>query len=68
MRKTTLVIYDAVGRSVKSVDLESSIVNRESVFWWDGTDQYGRPLPAGVYFVQIGTGGNSVTSKVTLVR
>jgi DNA-binding beta-propeller fold protein YncE len=46
-----LNVYDATGRLVKSFYLESSIVNHESAVWWDGTDEDGRSLPMGVYFV-----------------
>lgn len=50
-QKPELKIYDAAGRFVKSFCLESSIVSHESVVWWDGTDDSGNNLPAGVYFL-----------------
>ncbi len=49
--ETTLNVYDATGRLVKSSLLESAIVNHESAVWWDGTDDNGHILPKGVYFI-----------------
>ncbi|MBE0433094.1 hypothetical protein IBX73_06475 [candidate division WOR-3 bacterium] len=48
-------IYDASGRLVRSLDQGSIIQNQESVLWWDGTDNRGNRLPAGVYFVRAGS-------------
>lgn len=48
----TLMIYDACGRMVKRFDPVSSIENQESEVSWDGTDQYGRQLGSGVYFLK----------------
>lgn len=50
-RETTLYVFDAAGRLVRSFHFESSIVNHESIFCWDGSDEDGRILPMGVYFV-----------------
>ena len=35
---------------------------------WDGTDGYGRVVPAGVYFVRYSAGGTVSTGRLTLVR
>ncbi len=35
---------------------------------WNGTDQYGRVVPAGVYFVRYSAGGTASTGRLTLVR
>ncbi len=48
--KYTLEIYDAVGRLVKDFELSSDIGYQSSVRW-DGTDDTGHRLPAGVYFL-----------------
>ncbi len=46
-----LRIYDVSGRVVKSFNLESCIMNQASRIVWDGSDDFGRSLPAGVYFI-----------------
>ncbi len=61
-------ICDAAGRLVRSFYHESSIMNRESVFRWSGTDRAGKKLPAGVYFVRIITPEDKHTIPVLLVR
>lgn len=68
MQNPVLSVYDAAGREVKSFDHESWIVDRESVFSWDGCDDEGRQLGAGVYFVRLSTGVGSATEKLLLVR
>jgi hypothetical protein len=73
-----LTIYDASGRLVRSFDLESSIPgstsqsgtdqNQKSVVKWDGTDNFGNRLPAGVYFVTAGAGGKERSVPVVLLE
>lgn len=58
-------ITDAVGNLVKQLDLQSQAVG-EVPFYWDGTDEQGARLPAGVYAVtanadQEGTATNMTT-------
>ena len=66
--KPGVKIYDAAGRSVKSFNHESCIVDRVSSIWWDGTDEFDRKLPSGVYFVTLEAGDYCVTEKVLLIR
>ena len=64
----SLRIYDATGRQVKSFNHESGIVNHESMFSWDGTDDAGKRLPAGIYFIELHMSGNAVSEKVVLLE
>jgi hypothetical protein len=57
VRENTLKICDAAGRIVKSFNHESGIVNHVSVVLWDGTDDAGSSLPAGVYFLDFPDAG-----------
>ncbi len=66
--KAALNIYDATGRLVRSFDLASSIVDRESSISWDGRDQSDRILPAGVYFVKLESGEQNLVEKVILLK
>ena len=69
MRNPAISIYDATGRLVRSFNLESSIQNLESEVMWDGTDQAGRKLASGVYFVKLTDGDKSIVEeKVILIR
>lgn len=66
--KSTMRIYDATGRLVKSFDLASSIENLESVLTWNGTDDRGRRLPAGVYMLMLETANVMQSHKIVLVE
>ncbi len=61
-------IYDISGRLVKSFDLASSIQYPASAVRWDGTDQMGRAVPQGVYFVSLQTPDIMKTVKTILLR
>jgi len=63
----TLGIYDASGRLVRSFHQGSSIENQGSVVSWDGTDNTGRRLPSGVYFVKVGSGIEDRSVPVVLL-
>jgi hypothetical protein len=49
-------VYDAGGRLVRTLRVEQT-------GFWDGTDEYGRRLPAGAYLVR----GDQVSGRVTLL-
>jgi hypothetical protein len=68
MRKTSIGIYDATGRLVKSFDLESNVMDRESILSWDGRDNSGKRTPEGVYFVRLQGNNLNLTKKVILVE
>jgi hypothetical protein len=62
-----LMVYDAVGRCVRV--LEEGV--REPGYYtafWDGCDDVGRRMPAGVYFVQFVTDDYQRVEKTILVR
>uniref|UniRef100_A0A7V3VUF5 T9SS type A sorting domain-containing protein n=1 Tax=candidate division WOR-3 bacterium TaxID=2052148 RepID=A0A7V3VUF5_UNCW3 len=61
----SLKIYDATGRLVKSF---SHLTNYQSSIVWDGTDDSGRRLPAGIYFVRLEINEFKKTEKVILLR
>ncbi|MBA4377329.1 MAG: hypothetical protein C0395_01495 [Gemmatimonas sp.] len=59
-----LAIHDLRGRRVRAWDLAAG----DFVVAWDGRDDRGRRLPAGVYIVRLEHGGSIMTRKATLVR
>jgi subtilisin family serine protease len=65
--RARLALYDASGRRVRTlVDGPLSAGSRGIA--WDGTDDRGARVAAGVYFAQLTAEGSEVRSKVVLVR
>jgi hypothetical protein len=61
-----LKIYDASGRVVKSFALSPSPYALS--FVWHGSDDLGRLVPAGVYFVKLEAGDKAAVQKAVLLR
>ncbi len=61
-------IYDITGRMIKSFNLAFSIQNQVSSIVWDGKDNYGYELPAGIYFIILKSTSYCITQKVVLAR
>jgi hypothetical protein len=58
----TLIVYDAPGRLVRSLEYDLRVTGR-NVASWDGRDAADRALPAGVYFVEMRAGGSRAFGK-----
>lgn len=63
-----LHIYDISGRLVKYVSVPSALSPNPSELIWNGTDQSGRAVPAGVYFVKLGTTKETMIKKIVLLE
>ncbi|MDO9170599.1 MAG: FlgD immunoglobulin-like domain containing protein, partial [bacterium] len=63
-----LEIYDLRGRRVASVFEGDLAGGQRYGFTWDGRDDRGRNLAAGLYFCRAGTGATAQVLKLTLVR
>jgi len=66
-QKVDVTVFDVRGRRVR--DLVGS--NRPAGNYrasWDGTNENGRSVPAGVYFIRLETEGQQRTRKVLLRR
>lgn len=61
-----LKIYDATGRLVRQFD--HTTMRLSDYINWNGTDDYNRKLPSGVYFVKFSAGDYSATEKLLLIR
>lgn len=57
-----LTIYDPRGASIRTLPSVSG------AYTWDGRDDAGRPVPAGLYLARLGDGGNAAATKVVLLR
>ncbi|TKJ44417.1 hypothetical protein CEE36_01360 [candidate division TA06 bacterium B3_TA06] len=65
--RVTVSIWDASGRCVRILIDANQAGGNHSVEW-DGADNAGCLLPAGVYFSRIETDHSTLTQKVVLVR
>ena len=67
--KTTvnIIIYDMLGRQVKTVVNTTQEAGFKSVIW-DATNSQGKSVSAGVYFYQIQVGGFVQTRKMVLLK
>lgn len=65
--QATLSIYDSLGRLVARPVDEDRGPGPHHVDW-NGSDQFGRPLPSGIYFYRLTWNGQSRTNSVVLIR
>jgi|GEM_PF-2503242 len=64
----TIRIYDAGGRLVKDFSRATPDALRSTQITWDGTDDFGRELSAGIYFVRFETEDYRVVKKAILLK
>ncbi|MBM3320773.1 MAG: T9SS type A sorting domain-containing protein [Candidatus Eisenbacteria bacterium] len=62
-----LKVYDLSGRVVKTILSGRSEAGRHSVEW-DGTNERGRPVASGIYFLHLRSGDREAARKITLLR
>ena len=67
-RACKLHIYDITGRLVADLSEQVSAIGHQSSVRWNGRDDFGHLLTAGVYFIRLTVGDHSKTEKVLLVR
>ena len=65
--RVLVAIHDNSGRLVRTL-VSGSNEAGEHVVIWDGRDEHGRRLPAGVYLVRFETGGAGAATKTVLMR
>lgn len=66
--RTSLRIYDAIGRLVKDFDKLDEIGQLKSPIYWHGDDNRGRRVPSGVYFVKIEKSPYTSIQKVVRIQ
>ncbi len=59
-------VYDADGRSVRRLGGAPRAVGRHDLDW-DGRDERGVRVAAGIYFLRLGAAGSEVTAKIAVV-
>jgi hypothetical protein len=65
--QVTLGIYDLLGKQIKTLVNQSQDAGNK-IAMWDGTDDLGRPVSAGVYLYQIQAGEFTQTRKMLLLK
>jgi flagellar hook assembly protein FlgD len=65
--QVTLGIYDVLGKQIKTLVNQSQDAGNK-IAMWDGTDELGRQVSAGVYLYQIQAGDFSQTRKMVLLK
>jgi len=66
--KPTLKVYDVSGRLVKDFSDRISVIGYPSSVMWDGTDENGRRVANGVYFLSLKTTESQQRAKVVLLK
>jgi len=62
-----VTVYDMLGREVKTLVNTTQDAGFKSVIW-NATNDYGKPVSAGVYFYQIQAGEFVLTKKMVLLK
>jgi len=65
--RVSLAMYDAAGRLVRTLADEQKPAGYYAVTW-DGRDDLGRRVPAGVYFVKFETADHSQVEKAVILK
>ncbi|MBP2680592.1 MAG: putative Fibronectin type protein, partial [Candidatus Krumholzibacteriota bacterium] len=60
-------VYDVAGRRVFSTRISNANAGWNR-FLFSGNDENGAPLPSGVYFYRVRTGGAAVTNRMVILR
>lgn len=67
-KNAALKIFDVTGRLVRSFFLPKSPSPNPSTLIWDGLDEHGQAVPAGVYYVTLETGARRFIERVIRIR
>ena len=62
-----ITVYDMFGRKVRTILNQTQYAGYRSVIW-DATNDYGKPVSAGIYLYQIQAGENISTKKMVLLK
>ena len=62
-----VTVYDMLGREVKTLVNQTQEAGYKSVIW-NATNDYGKPVRAGVYLYQIQAGEYISTKKMVLLK
>jgi hypothetical protein len=64
MASQRIVFFDVTGRRIRTLPLPQALEGREQ---WNGRDDDGRSVPAGIYFARLISGSLHVQTRVVLL-
>ena len=68
----TVTVYDATGRAVRTFAIgyreAGAYVSRDKAVYWDGRNDIGEPVAAGVYFYHLATANYSRTRETSIIK
>ena len=62
-----IMVYDMLGRKVRTILNQQQVPGYKALIW-DATNDYGKPVSAGIYLYQIQTGEYISTKKMVLLK
>jgi flagellar hook assembly protein FlgD len=65
--KVTLVIYDLLGRKIRTL-VQDFLPAGEQTVVWDGKDTFGVPAASGVYAVNLLQGEFAASKRIQLIK
>jgi hypothetical protein len=65
--RASLVIYDVMGRRVRTL-VDGDVIAGEQAVTWDGASDAGATVPSGVYLARLESGGEEKTVRILFVR
>jgi hypothetical protein len=65
--RATLVVYDVLGRRVRTL-IDGEVIAGEQAVTWDGGSDAGGPAPSGVYVARLESGESEKTIRILFVR
>jgi hypothetical protein len=66
--RAEVIVYDAAGRRVRTLDGGAAEGSRARLLSWDGRDAGGRLVPSGLYWLRPATGAESGTLRLTILH
>ncbi len=66
-RELRVAVHDLTGRLLRRLDAREQRATRFEIVW-DGTDEQGRPISPGTYWVRAASGAGSATARVLVVH
>jgi flagellar hook assembly protein FlgD len=63
-----LGIYNAIGQLVVDLSSRLTVHGSQAAFSWSGSDDLGRRVPSGVYFVKLVSDDQQIVQKLILLR
>lgn len=65
--KTELVVYDIMGKKIKSI-INGYLRRNTYELSWDSTNDYGKKVASGIYYLKLKTDNSNLTKKMILIR